>query len=166
MATIGSRRFAGCLIVAMNLARERGSSTLDVRDMLGALWIADLDRLSKYWRDWEEFEDFVTAECRLHEPRWAYWLHIFEASQRQKKGRLHGGMLMNQSPSLVKVWREAERLAESRNDGDLRPVLTTEDFLLAMTRQADTELSAKMVKTGLNVARLEEAVKTITPLPG
>lgn len=166
MATIGSRRFGGCLIVAMILAEERGSPTLDVRDMLGALWIADLERLAKYWRDWEAFEDFVTAECSLHEPRWAYWLLTYEASPKQKKSRFHGGMLKAQSPSLVKVWREAEKLAESRVHGDMRPVLTTEDLLLAMAKQTETELRMKLIKAGLDIARLEEAVKTMTPLPG
>ena len=41
---------------------ERGSELIEPRDLLKAIYIADLEHVSVFWNDWEGFERFVTSE--------------------------------------------------------------------------------------------------------
>lgn len=73
---------------------------------------------------------------------------------------------MKQSPALNKVWRDAETLAGSVQGSSRPAILTPEDFLLAMARDEGSDLGGKLVSAGLDVLRLEEAVRTMRPSPG
>jgi hypothetical protein len=151
---------------ALRLAHDRGSSAFDVPDILAGMYIANLERLSKYWRSWEDFEDLVATECGLREPRWFYWIRAYESASRGKEGS-YFNLLKDLSPELATIWARAGELADSRGTSASapKPLLTPEDFLLAISRHTGSELGPKLLRSGLDVQRLEQAVKTLKPRP-
>jgi hypothetical protein len=164
-----SRDFGYCLSFAMRAAQSRSSLTLDVRDLLAGLFIANLEKLSRYWRDWENFEELAATECGVCEPRWFYWIqfynetHGFEEDRDRKKG-----LFKDQSVDLARVWVTAGQIADARGvpAPGSRAILAPEDFLLAIVRHQETVLGAKLAASGLDIERLEQAVKTLKPRPG
>jgi hypothetical protein len=164
-----SKDFAYCLNFAMKVAESRGSLTLDLRDLLAGLFIADLEKLSKFWHNWEDFESLVAAECEVREPRIFYWIRAYNQAYGVEKGAPpKWALFKDQSIELAKVWVTASQIADSRGGPTpgQRPFLAPEDFLLAIIRHQETALGQKLAASGLDVGRLEQAVKTVKPLPG
>jgi hypothetical protein len=164
-----SRDFGYCLSFAMKFAESRGSLTLDLSDLLAGLFVANLEKLAKYWHDWEDFEALVATECGVREPRWFYWIQAYnQAYGPQKEAHPKMGLFKDQSVELAKVWVTAGGLAGARCSvpPESRIILAPEDFLLAIVRHQETALGAKLAGSGLDVARLEQAVKTLNPRPG
>ena len=68
---------------------------------------------------------------------------------------------------MVAVLIKARGFAEERRKAlGTSPVLTPEDFLLATALNTELDLSARLIRSGLDVGRLEEAVKTLRPQLG
>jgi hypothetical protein len=155
-----------CESFAFQLAHYRGSSRLEPRDILGGIFIAALEfpRIARYWREWGEFEHLVVAECGNIGARIIYWLALWDGVRRPKAGLYAPFGSKRRSPDLDKIYAAAKDLASAR-EGELRgaPVVAPEDLLLAMVRRAELPISGRLLSSGLVMARLEEAVRTIAP---
>ena len=164
-----SRDFSYALNFAMKVAESRGSRNLDVCDLLAGLFIANLEKISKYWQNWEDFEALVAAECNVREPRWFYWIRAYnQAYGPEKEAHPNWALFKDQTVELAKVWVTAGHVAEARGalSSGQRPTLAPEDFLLAIVRHQETALGQKLAQSGLDVVNLEHAVRTLKPLPG
>lgn len=166
--------------LAVMLANSRASRTIDVSDYLGGMYLYDWDRLSKFWKEGahDATESLLRKICRISPQRWHYWIELYDA-QKQAGGRLRSwralqrlALMRKQEPSKKKplpksaalraVFEQAERLAPFRDSlGDRRiPVLTSECVLLCIIRNSlssGSELSRKLLETGLDVVKLERA---------
>jgi hypothetical protein len=166
--------------LAAMLAASRASKTIEVSDFLGGMYLYDWDRLSKFWKEGthDATESLLRKICRISPQRWHYWIELYDA-QKQAGGRLRSwralqrlALMRKQEPSKKKnlaksaalraVFEQAERLAPFRDSlGDRKiPVLTSECVLLCIIRNslsAGSELSRKLLETGLDVVKLERA---------
>jgi hypothetical protein len=48
------------LAVSGYATMERGSELIEPRDLIKAIYVADLEHVSSFWTDWEGFERLVT----------------------------------------------------------------------------------------------------------
>jgi hypothetical protein len=144
---------------AMGFAEDRQSQTLDIRDLLASMYVANLEKLAKYWEDWEDFELLVIDECGVTEPRWIYWMR----SRDQESNP--GSIVKDRSSETDRVWQAAIEIAYARG-GSPEPLLTPHDLLLAIARDDTIELGRKLIASGLKLEQLQQAVKTLKTRPG
>lgn len=157
-----SRELAIAVIFAMHLAEKLGSRTIDVRHWLSAIYIVAFEKLSKYWKESENLEDFVIDECGLTEPRLYYWV---EAGK--EFGTKKSPLLKLQSEELTSVLTTASELARSHGEGpESTGIICPEDFVLAVARHPEFDIGRKLLATGLDVNRLESALGRIRRRPG
>lgn len=166
--------------LSLMLANSRAARAVEVADLLGGMYLYDWDRLSKFWTEGthDATESLLRRICRISPQRWHYWIELYD-SQRQAGGRLRSwralqrlALMRKEQPTAKKplpksaalrsIIEHAERLAPFRDFvGDRRiPVLTTECVLLCIVRNslsAGSELSRKLLETGLDVVALERA---------
>ncbi len=64
-----SRHLMDCEMFSFMLAHERHSPTIKLCHLLAGIYLAYLEKLSKYWQDLEPFEELVVNECKLDWPR-------------------------------------------------------------------------------------------------
>ena len=141
------------------LAHVEDAEVIELSHLLGGMYIGSFEKLSKYWKDSDQFEELVVSECRLEEPRVFYWIRAYEGLWSRRRGSFVG-QFRKRSPQVNRIYEDALKLAASRDEhrpGSL-PVLTPEDLLLALTRCTDIELARKLTQTNLDTVRLEEAV--------
>jgi len=100
-----SRELALALTFATKLARDR-ESRVSLRDLLGGMYLSSLDRLRRYWDEWERLEDFVVSECDLPRPRFMY-LHEMDQYLRSDREDL----LTNFDEEVSQIMSEANHLA-------------------------------------------------------
>jgi hypothetical protein len=162
-----SREFFHAILFAMMVADERKSPTLDTPDILAGLYIASLESLWKYWKSPENFTEFVIAECNVGEPRLFYWVSVRAGGPGDQQYR-SPSVFKENTPELARIWDRAMEFASGRpkdpSTGGI--VFTSEDFLLAIATDGRSEVGQKLAKTGLDVERIREAVKTLRPRPG
>lgn len=134
-------------------AEQRGSSTIEPIDIVKAIFVVDLERVSMYWDNWQDFEKFVLdvplADGRKQDyiNRFLY-LMSWHLAHRDNAGQL---MFFPPPSSLVQgIVLAAQELASARSQ-DLPP--SSRDFLLCACRQ-DQGLSEALQKSGLQLERL------------
>src|SRR3989442_274888 len=138
---------------------KRHAQVIELSHLLGGMYIGSFEKLSKYWKDADQFEELVVSECRLEEARVFYWIRAYEGLQSRRRGSFVG-QFKKHSPQVSRVYEDALKFATSRDEhqpGSL-PVLTPEDLLMALTRCTDIELARKLTQTNIDTVRLEEAV--------
>ena len=69
--------------LAMMLAKSRAAKVVEVADMLAGMYIYEWDRLSRFWAEREEIEEFLRRICRISPQRWNYWIEFYD-KQRQE----------------------------------------------------------------------------------
>ncbi len=154
-----SRSLMSCELITFMLAHEEHAEVIELSHLLGGMYIGSFEKLSKYWKDADQFEELVVSECRLEEARVFYWIRAYEGLQSRRRGSFVG-QFKKHSPQVSRVYEDALKLATSRDEhqpGSL-PVLTPEDLLMALTRCTDIELARKLTQTNIDTVRLEEAV--------
>lgn len=157
-------------------ANDRGSSTIEVSDLLAAIYVAslELERLKDYWAAWERFEQFMASECKVEDSRWNHWLRFHDQILHGPKARhLFRGIFVYRlskrsflwkrfwnSPEVDKIYSTARELARSVNAAasEGAPVLTPEHLLLAIARHSELDIAGKLVESGLDLERLEQAI--------
>jgi hypothetical protein len=178
------RRFTLDLLRAAQLAtmvaRSRAAQQVEVPDMLAGMYIYEWSRLSQFWEDGEQVEDFLRRICSISPERWQHWIEVYDRRRAQETGersvlkwllaRLRGGgaeapvgqqSSLRYSIELEKVFDEAGEIATARDEleGRAIPVLTTECVLLCMARSQDSEIGRKLEESGLDVRRLERVAR-------
>lgn len=162
---------------AMMLAHMESSSTVVPKHVLGALYIVSLEKLSKYWGDWEEFQRLVANECGIGDPRWEYWAEYHEQHRRARPLKIPGPLSIHRirkdsyvgrpfpnSPTVERVYAGAQVLAQQA-DATTRgsPLITSEHVLLALAEAQEIELGKKLRESGLDLGKLKDAVRNWQP---
>jgi hypothetical protein len=157
------------------LAKSRASRTVEVADLLAGMYICDWDRLSQYWEDdrQDEIEEFLQRICQMSPQRWHSWIEFYD-TERRKEERLSRTWqpfrrLLKQIPTeqplqlsdgLATVLKQAGQITPfyDRTPERSIPILTSECVLLCIARTYGTEITKKLVETGLDAAKLERDV--------
>jgi hypothetical protein len=166
--------------LAIMLAKSRAARFVEVVDMLAAMYIYEWDRLSKFWDDRKEVEDFLRRMCRISPQRWHHWIEFYDKQRQQEEKeltsplrRFHRGsknsaqhapdeeVALERSSQLEKVLESAGEISPFRDELDDRaiPVLTTECVLFSIARDTDAEVGEKLRQTGLDLSALERAAR-------
>lgn len=64
--------------LAMMVAKSRAAKTVEVADMLAGMYIYEWDRLSRFWAEHEEIEEFLRRICSMSPQRWNYWIEFYD----------------------------------------------------------------------------------------
>ena len=147
-----------CDMFAHLLAHEQRSTIVDVSELLAGIYLAHAEKISAFWDSSDQFEELLLNDCRIDEPRWFYWIRLYEALYHRKRDTFLGRH-MRYSAQLLKTLNLAQELAASRMKGDSTAVLIPEDVLLAIAKQPELDIGAKLVRSGLDLQRLELTVK-------
>jgi hypothetical protein len=158
---------------ATMLARSRASQVIEVSDLLAGMYICNWDRISQYWdeHNQEEVEDLLRRICEISPQRWHSWIELYDR-QRHEEERPGWQLLahfkkekpaerpLQTSAALATVLKQAEQIAPAydRTADRSIPILATECVLLCIVRNLGSEVSRKLVATGLDIARLEKDV--------
>lgn len=140
-------------------AMERDSSLIEPRDLVKAIYIVDLEHVSKFWDDWECFETLVSQEklgnglSIVHINRFLYLSNLYSLMKEDKQLYPPIGTV---SPALKEIFVAARRIAAERAGVLTSP--TTRDLLYCICMQ-DAELSAALRKSGLHLEELTTAVR-------
>jgi len=154
----------------------KGRDELSPSDLLAGIYVANLERVSRFWPHPELFDDFIAEHCDWSEPRWMTW-HRWEEESRnaakrlripfsnsflalRTKKRLFGSMF-KRSPDLQRLIETGEKLTPYKVSwrGKILPLLTPEVMLLAFIRTENISLGKQLRQTGLLVDKLEEVAK-------
>jgi len=158
---------------ATMLARSRASQAIEVADLLAGMYICNWDRISHYWDEsrHDEVEDLLRRICQISPQRWHSWIEHYDHQHREEENpswHLFGFLKrqktaekpLRPSAALATALKQAEQIAPSydRTADRSIPILTTECVLLSIVRNLGSEVSRKLLATGLDVARLEKDV--------
>ncbi|HXZ14270.1 MAG TPA: hypothetical protein VEG64_17925 [Candidatus Sulfotelmatobacter sp.] len=155
------------------LATSRAAAFIDVADYLAGIYIYDWERLSKFWEDQDAICEYLQRICRISPESWHLWIEFYDKERRgedRAKPRKFIGAASDgasaRSPlgfsrDLAAVLKRAEAIAPHRDtfDGRAIPILTTECVLLSIVWNAESQIGRKVLETGLDVARLEQAAR-------
>ncbi len=182
-AGLGNQEETGPLRVTLELARaetlasmlamSRASRAVAVMDFLAAMYLDNWDHLSQYWNNPEEIEEFLRTLCIVSPQRWHRWLLDFEDQQGAAGARLKlrfRGAAKNKtvplrapgkSRDLEGLLRRAGEISPFREkaEGNGAPILTSECVLVAMVKDSESEVGRRLLLSGLNLARLEIALR-------
>jgi len=153
LTTIGGV-FHDLLPVSGWCAEQRESKVSEPIDLVKAIYLVDLEHVSKYWSDWEGFEAFI-MEIPLAGGRKVSYINrareLFELfmSGREEPGRQFVTSALP-SAQVQEILRAAQELASARGCA-LPP--SSRDLLLCACRQ-DQGLSEALQKSGLRLDRL------------
>ena len=154
---------------AIILSDLRESWVLTVADWLGALYLANLESVSKYWTDPGGFRRLIMSDAQL-----SRLISVVQEKGIQEKGitspfgpegrASSGGIHKDLSADFHKVLKTARTLAAHHRGGSQssRIPLFPEDFLLSIATHTELDLGLSLAQSGLDMAKLTEAVRTLS----
>jgi hypothetical protein len=145
-------------LVSGYAAMERGSDLIEPRDLLKAIYIADLEHVSGFWNDWERFEAMVVAEPLIAGISISYInrpLYLLQVESIRKGARGFFG-LGHPSSDFLEVVASARKFANARAGTESTP--SSRDLLYGIC-STNTELLEALKKSGLQLEKLATAVK-------
>jgi|SRR5690242_453592 len=160
-------------VLAAMMAKSRSSESVEVTDLLAGMYISNWERLSHYWADskQEEIETLLQRICRISPQRWHSWIESYQTSRDDGGKRVwqrlrisKNGKPADKSPGpsadMVSVLKHAEELTPFREKSGATstPILTTECVLLCILRTFGSEISRRLLATGIDQIKLERDV--------
>jgi hypothetical protein len=160
-------------VLAAMMAKSRSSDFVEVTDLLAGMYISNWERLSRYWANskQEEIEILLRRICRISPQRWHSWIESYQASRGDSDKRVwqrlrisKNGKASDESPrpsaDMLSLLKRAEELTPFRekSGGTSTPILTTECVLLCILRNSGSEISRRLVATGIDETKLERDV--------
>lgn len=144
------------------IARDQRSRYLEPHHLFAGIYVGCGERITPYWENADVIEDFLDRELRVREPRYYYWIRMYRKDHRIIRRRAPQIWML--SESCRKVEELATQYATSRHrGGEDRPIVRIpEDYLLAMAR-AELPISEKLIASGINLLKLEQAVGMVWP---
>ena len=146
----------------MEVAIARESLALEPKDLLAGLYMASAKRVSKFWNHSSAFGRLVNGQPGVREIISAYRKGEFPSPADREQITLRRGFVPF-SPDTTRIIGTARHFGASR-PGDSAgepPVLAPEDLLLALAKHTDLDIGQRLVASGLDVSRLEKAVRTL-----
>src|SRR5690242_14470642 len=160
-------------VLASMMAKSRSSDSVEVTDLLAGMYISNWERISRYWEDskQEEIETLLQRICRISPQRWHSWIESYQNNRgdtakrmwqrlRKPKNGKDGDKSPGPSAEMVSVLKRAEELTPFRekSGGTSTPILTTECVLLCILRTFGSEISRRLLATGIDQIKLERDV--------
>jgi hypothetical protein len=160
-------------VLAAMMAKSRSSDSVEVTDLLAGMYISNWERLSRYWAEskQDEIETLLQRICRISPQRWHSWIESYQTSRdaggkpvwqrlRMSKNGKAGDKSPAPSADMVSVLKKAEALTPFREKagGTSTPILTTECVLLCILRNFGSEISRRLLATGIDQIKLERDV--------
>ena len=160
-----SRHLRSASGFAILIAYTKQQGEIQLMDQIAGIYVANFERVGKYWPDAALFEDFVAEHCNWSEARLMTWTRkMYEYMHPPitlslpftrwfvQLPRRHSsiGRFFERSEDLKKVLLLAEQLSpyQVQSFGKVVPMITPELFLLA-TANADLALSHRLMESGL-----------------
>ena len=147
-------------LVSGYAATERGSELIEPRDLIKAIYSADLEHVSAFWDDWQGFERLVSSEKLANGATSSYinrtlYLVRLELMLRDSPGGNFMG-LGHPSESFLQLVSSARSFAVQRAGTEISP--SSIDLLFAAC-SVDGDLSAALQHSGLRLEQLAAAVR-------
>lgn len=139
-------------------AMERRSDSIELIDLVKAIYIVDLEHVADFWTHWEDFERFVLKIGTRRRPisylnRTLYLFAAHQAATDAPGTFISKGKV---SEALKEVVVAVKRVVALR--GGEEEAITSRDFLYCACMQ-DSSLRAELQASGLQFDRLEVVVK-------
>ena len=140
--------------VSSYAAIERGSDLVEPRDLIKAIYIADLEHVSRFWDNWETFEELVTRERLVTGASMTYinrclYLVRLDAMSKERPSGFTG--LARVSQAFQEVVAAARKLATERMGNETSP--SSCDLLFSVCSIVP-ELSTALQESGLRLDKL------------
>jgi hypothetical protein len=165
--------------LAVMLAHSRASETIEVSDLLGAMYIDNWDHLKRYWPDPSAIEKTLRKMCEFSPSRWNYWIKTYsETRDDQPRKKWFGvpippmrragkdvglffGKDFELSEQLKMALRAADKIAPYSDRVGTRtiPILSSDCVLLCMVKNTTSDVARKLLATGINLTQLEKAAR-------
>ena len=160
-------------VLASMMAKSRSSDSVEVTDLLAGMYISNWERISRYWADskQEEIETLLQRICRISPQRWHSWIESYQNSREDTAKRMwqrlriskngkDGDKSPGPSADMISVLKRAEELTPFREKSGATstPILTTECVLLCILRTFGSEISRRLLATGIDQIQLERDV--------
>lgn len=159
-------------VLAAMMAKSRSSESVEVTDLLAGMYISNWERLARYWEEskQDEIETLLRKICRISPQRWHSWIESYQTNRdgsakpvwqrlrMSKNGK--GDKSPAPSADMVSVLKKAEVLTPFRekSESTSTPILTTECVLLCILRNPGSEISRRLLATGIDQIKLERDV--------
>jgi hypothetical protein len=160
-------------VLASMMAKSRSSDSVEVTDLLAGMYISNWERLSRYWADsqQDEIETLLQRICRISPQRWHSWIESYQNSRDDDRKRVWQRLRISKngkagdkppgpSADMISVLKKAEELTPFRekSGSTSTPILTTECVLLCILRSFGSEISRRLLATGIDQIQLERDV--------
>jgi hypothetical protein len=139
-------------------ALERRSDSIELIDLVKAIYIVDLEHVAEFWTHWEDFERFVLKIETRRRPitylnRTLYLFAAHQAATEAPGTFISKGKVSEALKEVVAAVRKVVAL----RGGEEEPI-TSRDFLYCACMQ-DSSLRTDLQRAGLQFERLEAVVK-------
>jgi hypothetical protein len=159
--------------LATMLAQSRAARVVEVADLLAGMYIYDWERLSQYWEDQENIEQYLQQICRISPQRWHHWIQFYDGQRRDdpkagpwkwlRPSKNVTAVSKDLSPSaeLRAIFQRAEEVAPAHDlvEDRMIPILTCECVLLAMAQKTESEIGHRLISSGIDINSLERAAR-------
>lgn len=166
-----SRHLRMASAISMVIAHAKQQKEIQLRDLFAGIYVANFDRILRFWPDAGVFEDFVAEHCDWSEHRlqtWDRWTYEMLHPPRTvsipftprffqiRRKHTFTGTRFGLSDELKGVYSTAEELAPNAvtSFGRVVPLITPELFLFATARTEGIELGSRLKECGIDLDRL------------
>jgi len=167
-----SRHLRMAKTISMVIAHAKRQKELQLRDLIAGIYVANFERILRFWPDAATFEDFVAEHCDWSEHRlatWDRWNYELQHPPRTisfpftnwfcqiRRKHTFTGKMFSMSYELKRVYSTAEELSPNKvtSFGRIVPLITPELFLVATVRTEGIELAARLKDSGIELGTLE-----------
>ncbi len=158
-------------MISMVIAHAKQQKEIQLRDLFAGIYVANFERLLRFWPYAATFEDFIADHCDWSEHRlqtWNRWTYEMQlppltipipfTSRFFQIRRKHtfNGMMFGLSDELTRVYSKAEELTPNKvtSFGHVVPLITPELFLFATARTEGVELGSRLIECGIDLEGL------------
>ncbi len=127
------------------IADDRESLEIDIRDFMAGVYIADFERISKYWSDWESAEKFFCGFAGIRDPRQFYWLRFSAVMRHTEKSVMNKPM--RSTDDLKDVIAQATAVYGEK---------LTSRHILCVVLDSGSSTGVALLDSGFNVAELRK----------
>jgi len=168
-----SRHLRMATTISMVIAHAKQQKEIQLRDLIAGIYVANFDRILRFWPNAATLEDFVAEHCDWSEHRlatWDRWNYELQHPPRTisipftarffqiPRKHTFAGKMFGVSDELKQVYSTAEELSPNRvtSYGRVVPLITPELFLLATARADGIELGTRLRDSGMELDALEQ----------
>lgn len=166
-----SRHLRMAKTISMVIAHAKRQKDIQLRDLIAGIYVANFERIVRFWPDAATFEDFIAEHCDWSEHRlatWDRWNYELQHPPRTisipfttrffqiRRKHTFTGKMFGFSDELKRVYSTAEQLSPNRvtSFGRVVPLITPELFLVATVR-TEGNLGDRLRDSGIEVGVLE-----------